>query len=507
MQEKNKRKMTNEIANDLIERLRKNATKKEPLKRTIFHKLAYIIEENKITEDILRQITNNDLTKQIQVRLLDSSLERSQKRNVTFPPFHVAPQEVYSLVKKIEELSNPYLDFANTPEEILAFNSLWQLNPGIDPKILEKNSLVSLLSAELAKQMLPEKEKHKRELETQLEQSNEKKYVVSLKRLNNMFKILADGSTEEDFKKAVEGIVNSQKDGYIKKRIEEEIEIKVEDLSDIVKLRLSLVERLKTEYVPIPMDKNLKEVFPKGSAIIIRDAGGKLIRGGIVDCICAPGDNHHAPLGGVKLSGREDCYKAPQEILLPLNNQKIYDALHIEGSEITTSKMFRRFDELVAKKLEQLVERINQEIKEDNGVETSPKADSSLNELVGRKVRVYPGRGEEYDFGGNTAMIPAGTEAKIVGIKSRADRTFYVKFPKITNRWGVTLREIKVVGSSFASYLAKSSADIESAQLICNLDYEGLAKRFLASETEIMRNDLAQTVKTIKYLNNFLKLE
>lgn len=77
-------------------------------------------------------------------------LRRKNRLNV--PPFFVSEQSQYLLTRKIlAAVSNPYLRFARSPEEIRLSIRLYSMNPLIETELLENRHFETLLLSELAK--------------------------------------------------------------------------------------------------------------------------------------------------------------------------------------------------------------------------------------------------------------------------------------------------------------------------------------------------------------------
>jgi hypothetical protein len=61
------------------------------------------------------------------------------------PLFFLATSAEYRVIHQIiEELDNPYLAYARSPEEILLSRPLWQRRPGLDPETLASRHLAAL---------------------------------------------------------------------------------------------------------------------------------------------------------------------------------------------------------------------------------------------------------------------------------------------------------------------------------------------------------------------------
>ncbi len=77
------------------------------------------------------------------------------KRKLEIPPFSLVDHAQYLLVKKItDKFSNPYLQFARSPEEIVLSMHLYSLNSSIPHELLEELHFESLFLTELARKRI-----------------------------------------------------------------------------------------------------------------------------------------------------------------------------------------------------------------------------------------------------------------------------------------------------------------------------------------------------------------
>ena len=94
---------------------------------------------------------------------LDAFNERAREEDLTFdtvrpkpvyefPLFSMSTQKEYRVTMAvIARVANPYLNFANSPEEILLCQLLFRHNPALPPKRLARSHFEGLLLAEVAK--------------------------------------------------------------------------------------------------------------------------------------------------------------------------------------------------------------------------------------------------------------------------------------------------------------------------------------------------------------------
>jgi hypothetical protein len=107
---------------------------KVPFKRSLFVKIQALVQEYGLEGDFLRQLD------EFADNLSPVKLNYDQipvKKNLDVPLFCLATPERYGLTLAIiEKVNNPYLPFANSPDEILVCHSLFQRHPAIEPQKL-----------------------------------------------------------------------------------------------------------------------------------------------------------------------------------------------------------------------------------------------------------------------------------------------------------------------------------------------------------------------------------
>jgi hypothetical protein len=142
----------------LLQDLRKARARQKaklPFKPDLFQKILALVRKYGLKEDFLAQID----------KLSDHrGLEKPQydrikvKKRLDAPLFALATPEEYGLTQAIiQKVNNPYLLFANSPEEILVCNVLFQGDPAIEPQKLASLHFHTLLlyrQAEVEAQVL-----------------------------------------------------------------------------------------------------------------------------------------------------------------------------------------------------------------------------------------------------------------------------------------------------------------------------------------------------------------
>ncbi|MCK8602233.1 hypothetical protein [Desulfoferrobacter suflitae] len=112
-----------------IKSKRAKQKKKDPVARDVFTRVGWIVRQNGLDEGFLRMLdpAANDAW---QTRL--GAARVRLKTRTELPLFFLATQEEYRLIRAIlRAVDNPYLEFANTPDEILWCRYLFRLNPAI----------------------------------------------------------------------------------------------------------------------------------------------------------------------------------------------------------------------------------------------------------------------------------------------------------------------------------------------------------------------------------------
>jgi hypothetical protein len=116
---------------------------KEPFSPSLFSHVGGLVRRHHLGEDFGRiagSMTANS-AETLARRCLSAA-----KLSYEAPLFFLATSEEYQIIQKIlAGLSNPYLAFAHSPEEILLSASLWQKRPGLDPEVLTSRHFAALL--------------------------------------------------------------------------------------------------------------------------------------------------------------------------------------------------------------------------------------------------------------------------------------------------------------------------------------------------------------------------
>ena len=132
-----------------IKRDRAQKKKKQPLTPTLFERISGLVKGYRLGESFLEKCESPaDF-------LLEKEAEFArvrEKQPLRIPLFSLAEQEEYALTLAIiAKMNNPYLEFAQSPEEIALSKPLFDLNPALGKEKLERFHFETLLQYEQAK--------------------------------------------------------------------------------------------------------------------------------------------------------------------------------------------------------------------------------------------------------------------------------------------------------------------------------------------------------------------
>jgi hypothetical protein len=137
---------------DLLEQIksaRAQKKKKQPLRPTLFDRISGLVTEYGLGESFLEKLAIPEDF------LLEQKAEFARvrkKQPFSMPLFSLLEQKEYSLTQAIiNKIKNPYLEFAQSPEEIALSKLLFDLNPALGPDKLESYHFETLLLYERAK--------------------------------------------------------------------------------------------------------------------------------------------------------------------------------------------------------------------------------------------------------------------------------------------------------------------------------------------------------------------
>ena len=142
---------------DILEQIktdRAHRKKKRPLRPTLFDRISGLVKEYRLGESFLEHLESPEDF------LLEKKAEFAEvrkKQPFRVPLFSLTDKKEYiKTLAIIDKISNPYLEFAQSPEEIALSKLLFDLNPGLGPEKLERHHFETLLLYERAKMMIRE---------------------------------------------------------------------------------------------------------------------------------------------------------------------------------------------------------------------------------------------------------------------------------------------------------------------------------------------------------------
>lgn len=142
---------------DILEQIktdRAQKKKKQPLRPTLFDRISGLVKEYRLGESFLEKLTSPEDF------LPEQKAEFAQvrkKQPFAIPLFSLLEHKEYILTLAIiNQIKNPYLEFAQSPEEIALSRLLFELNSALGPEKLERYHFETLLLYERAKMMIKE---------------------------------------------------------------------------------------------------------------------------------------------------------------------------------------------------------------------------------------------------------------------------------------------------------------------------------------------------------------
>ena len=142
---------------DLLEQIKSDRAqkkKKQPFTSTLFDRISGLVKEYRLEEGFLETCESPaDFLKE-----KEGEFARVRKKQpFRIPLFSLVEEEEYVLTLAIiDKMNNPYLEFAQSPEEIALSRLLFDLNPAIGREKLERYDFETLLLYEQAKIMVKE---------------------------------------------------------------------------------------------------------------------------------------------------------------------------------------------------------------------------------------------------------------------------------------------------------------------------------------------------------------
>jgi hypothetical protein len=142
---------------DILEQIktdRAQKKKKQPLRPTLFDRISGLVKEYRLGESFLEKLEGSeDFLPEKEAEFV----QIRKKQPFRIPLFSLAEKKEYILTLAIiDKINNPYLQFAQSPEEIALSKLLFELNPALGPEKLERYHFETLLLYERAKMMIRE---------------------------------------------------------------------------------------------------------------------------------------------------------------------------------------------------------------------------------------------------------------------------------------------------------------------------------------------------------------
>ncbi|MEM5868813.1 MAG: hypothetical protein QXL09_02585 [Candidatus Aenigmatarchaeota archaeon] len=179
-----------------LEELKKKKAKKEERKKlesSLFTRMSFILDNS--TEEKLQELQQalekgfEDFVEEKANELIKFKAKSKQKEKIEVPPFYLIPEEKILAVEKVLKYSNPYFNFANNVDELIAAHFLYKINPSIDEKLLEEKNLMNLIYAKIAEDILAEIKIKKEEIEDKIKKEIKESERNCLKEIGQKFGI------------------------------------------------------------------------------------------------------------------------------------------------------------------------------------------------------------------------------------------------------------------------------------------------------------------------------
>ena len=137
---------------DLLEKIkseRAQSKKKRPFRPTLFDKVNGVVRKYSLEESFLSKLeVPGDCVAEIKVEFA----QLRKKKPIEFPLFSLSAENEYRLTTAImNKVDNPYLEFAQSPDEIVISKPLFDLNPSLNADKLARYHFETLLLCERAK--------------------------------------------------------------------------------------------------------------------------------------------------------------------------------------------------------------------------------------------------------------------------------------------------------------------------------------------------------------------
>jgi hypothetical protein len=132
-----------------IRRNRLRKRKRQPFQPTLFARISAVVREYRLTEDFVDRLAAGESHLALDV----DRLIPGERQPLVIPLYALVTEDEYRVTRGIlEKISNPYLAFVQSPEDILFSVPLFAKNPALPPDRLVRWPFVTLLLCELAKE-------------------------------------------------------------------------------------------------------------------------------------------------------------------------------------------------------------------------------------------------------------------------------------------------------------------------------------------------------------------
>jgi hypothetical protein len=137
---------------DLLQKIKSERAqnkRKLPFERTVFDKVSGLVRKYSLEEDFLSSL---EIPKDYLSGAKIEFVQLRKKRPMEFPLFSLSAEAEYRMTTAImNKVNNPYLEFAQSPEEIAISKTLFDLNPSLGADRLKRYHFETLLLCERAK--------------------------------------------------------------------------------------------------------------------------------------------------------------------------------------------------------------------------------------------------------------------------------------------------------------------------------------------------------------------
>ena len=137
---------------DLLEKIkseRAQSSKKRPFRRTLFDQVNGLVRTYHLEESFLSRL---EIPEDYLSEAKGEFAQLKKKRPIEFPLFSLSAEKEYRLTIAImSKVNNPYLKFAQSPDEIAISKLLFDLNPSLGEVKLKRYHFETLLLCERAK--------------------------------------------------------------------------------------------------------------------------------------------------------------------------------------------------------------------------------------------------------------------------------------------------------------------------------------------------------------------